>query len=64
MLTSAFIRENKSMIKEKNMAKRSHTVYRKALAILLFIPVFILMCVFIYFLVREGMTAALMNILK
>lgn len=46
------------------MAKRSHTVYKKALAILLFIPVFLLMCAFIYFLLREGMTSALMNILN
>ena len=46
------------------MAKRSHTIYKKALAILLFIPVFILMCASIFFLVREGMTAALMNILN
>ena len=46
------------------MAKISNTIYKKALAILLFIPVFILMCASIYFLEGEGMTAALMNILN
>ncbi|MEI8199102.1 MAG: hypothetical protein WCG21_03485 [Eubacteriales bacterium] len=46
------------------MANRSHSGFKKALAILLFIPLFILVCVAIYFVIREGMTAALMDVLK